>query len=92
MSDQSPITNPPVSEFPLPKINKVTRYYYNHREEILEKKRLARLAKKNISAEVAVTDKGFAAALRFNLLEIKQVSRDKRMGVKGWKQKGVSKK
>jgi len=31
----------------LPKINKVSRYYYNHREEILEKKRLARLAKKN---------------------------------------------
>jgi hypothetical protein len=31
-----------------PKNNKVSRYYYRHREEILEKKRLARLAKKGI--------------------------------------------
>ena len=36
------------SEQKLPKNNKCNRYYYRHREEILEKKRLARLAKKGI--------------------------------------------
>jgi hypothetical protein len=32
----------------LPKNCKENRYYYRHREEILEKKRLARLSKKGI--------------------------------------------
>jgi hypothetical protein len=32
----------------LPKNCKENRYYYRHREEILERKRLARLAKKGI--------------------------------------------
>ncbi len=32
----------------LPKNCKENRYYYKHREQILEKKRLARLAKKGI--------------------------------------------
>lgn len=32
----------------LPKKSKETKYYYKHREEILEKKRLARLAKKGV--------------------------------------------
>lgn len=32
----------------LPKKNKGTVYYYRHREEILEKQRLARLAKKGV--------------------------------------------
>lgn len=32
----------------LPKNCKENRYYYKHREEILEKRRLARLAKKGV--------------------------------------------
>ena len=32
----------------LPKNSKCNRYYYRHREDILEKKRLARLSKKGI--------------------------------------------
>ncbi len=36
------------TEQKLPKNCKENRYYYKHREEILEKRRLARLAKKGI--------------------------------------------
>lgn len=36
------------TEIKLPKNSKENRYYYRHREEILEKQRLARLAKKGI--------------------------------------------
>lgn len=35
-------------EHKLPKNSKANRYYYRHREEVLEKQRLARLAKKGI--------------------------------------------
>ena len=35
------------TEQKLPKNCKENRYYYRHREEILEKRRIARLAKKN---------------------------------------------
>jgi hypothetical protein len=40
----------------LPKNCKENRYYYRHREEILEKRRLTRLAKKGI--DVTVLDAG----------------------------------
>lgn len=40
----------------LPKKSKETKYYYKHREEILEKKRLARLAKKGIDVENATVE------------------------------------
>ena len=40
----------------LPKNCKENRYYYKHREEILEKKRLARLAKKGIDVENATVE------------------------------------
>ena len=36
------------SDVKLPKNCKENRYYYKHREEILERKRLARLAKKGV--------------------------------------------
>jgi len=36
------------SDMKLPKNCKENRYYYKHREEILERKRLARLAKKGV--------------------------------------------
>ena len=36
------------AEEKLPKNTKANRYYYKHREEILEKQRLARLSKKGI--------------------------------------------
>ena len=36
------------SEQKLPKNSKANRYYYRHREEVLERQRLARLAKKGI--------------------------------------------
>lgn len=36
------------TEQKLPKNCKENRYYYKHREEILEKRRLARLAKKGV--------------------------------------------
>ena len=35
-------------EAKLPKNTKANRYYYKHREEILEKQRLARLSKKGV--------------------------------------------
>ena len=35
-------------EAKLPKNTKANRYYYRHREEILEKKRLARLSKNGV--------------------------------------------
>jgi hypothetical protein len=35
---------------------KENRYYYKHREEILEKKRLARLAKKGVDVETTSAD------------------------------------
>lgn len=43
-----------VSDESAPKLinnTKGNRYYYKHREEILEKKRLARLAKKGVDVE-----------------------------------------
>jgi hypothetical protein len=36
------------SEVKLPKNTKGNRYYYNHREKILERRRLERLAKKGV--------------------------------------------
>ena len=35
------------------KITKSNRYYYKHREEILEKKRIARLAKKGVVVDIS---------------------------------------
>jgi len=40
----------------LPKNCKENRYYYRHREEILERKRLARLAKKGIDVTQSVEE------------------------------------
>jgi hypothetical protein len=37
----------------LVKITKSNRYYYKHREEILEKKRIARLAKKGLDVDTS---------------------------------------
>jgi hypothetical protein len=43
------------TEQKLPKNCKENRYYYKHREEILEKRRLARLAKKGVEVNEEVT-------------------------------------
>lgn len=45
---EQPIVEQPIVEQKLPKNCKENRYYYKHREEILEKRRLARLAKKGV--------------------------------------------
>ncbi len=41
----------------LPKNSKANRYYYKNREAILEKKRIARLAKKGVNVEDESTQK-----------------------------------
>lgn len=51
---EAPATNTIVTGETTPKLinnTKGNRYYYKHREEILEKKRLARLAKKGVDIE-----------------------------------------
>jgi hypothetical protein len=49
------VTSSEQNEHKLPKNCKENRYYYKHREEILEKRRLARLAKKGIEVNDEVT-------------------------------------
>lgn len=49
------VTSSEQNEQKLPKNCKENRYYYKHREEILEKRRLARLAKKGVEVNDEVT-------------------------------------
>ncbi len=48
----------------LPKNCKENRYYYKHREEILEKRRLARLAKKGIEVNNEIDTTKFSVEER----------------------------
>lgn len=52
MADQNiietPIKNDGENEIKMPKNTKANRYYYKNREQVLEKQRLARLAKKGV--------------------------------------------
>jgi hypothetical protein len=45
-----------VVEPPIVKISKANRYYYRHRETVLEKQRLARLAKKGVDVSKLGTE------------------------------------
>lgn len=49
-AEQSSLKQQPnnTEEQQLPKNSKANRYYYRHREEVLERQRLSRLAKKGI--------------------------------------------
>jgi hypothetical protein len=59
----------PQSSIQLPKNNKVNRYYYRNREVILEKKRLARLAKKGVDISVVSSNTLSAEERRQRIME-----------------------
>ncbi len=56
----------------LPKNNKCNRYYYRHREDILEKKRLARLEDPEYQAKQLAKEEAKKAKEEAKLLKLKE--------------------
>lgn len=63
---EASIAEKKTEEHKLPKNSKENRYYYRHREEILEKRRLARLANKEACRQM---DNAIVESLRKKKME-----------------------